>query len=109
MVSLAGYTATSPRAMQPSKRPSLPSRLPSHLFQNFVYNAAVNELVQVRQRLSLRPAELRGSAGFEKVLDELRRHFGAVFVVHLIVDALYDFGILDFKILLNNFYGSLLV
>ena len=78
MVSLAGYTANSPRSVQLSQRISFPSRLPSHLFQHFIDDATVNKLVQIRHWLSLGPAEFRRDSRFEKVFDQIRRHFGAV-------------------------------
>ena len=38
--------------------------------------------------------------GFKQIFYQIGRHLGAVLVVDLIVDALDNFGVLDFKILL---------
>ena len=59
------------RAMQLSQRPLLPTRLPPHLLQHFIDDTTVDELVQIRQRLSLRPAEFRCGSGFKKIFDQI--------------------------------------
>lgn len=82
---------STPGAMQLSKRPSLPSRLSSHLLQHFIDDGPVNELVQIGQRLSLWPAEFRRGSRFEKVFDQILWHFQAVFEsLHHIAFVFYD-------------------
>ena len=67
----AGYAAIQTTVTSP--------RLPAHFLQHFINDAPVNELVQIRQRLSLRPAQFRRGSGFEKVFDQIWRHLRAVF------------------------------
>jgi hypothetical protein len=74
-----------------------PGFLPISSALHFIDDARVNELVQIGQRLSLRPAEFRRGAGFEKVFDQIRRHFGVVLVVNLIVDTLDNFGVFQLE------------
>ena len=62
---LYGYQPANYLAIQTT---SLSPRLPAHLFQHLIDDAPVNELVQLGQWLSLRPAQLRRAEGFEKGL-----------------------------------------
>src|SRR2546422_5722510 len=84
-------------------------RLPPHLLKDFIQQTPVDKLFEIRQGFSLRPAEFRGSSGFEQVADHLGRHFWPVLVIDLVVDALTHLRVVNIEVLLNDLDGTLLV